>query len=62
MARVKAATARQSKATMQNACFWLAMRPELTDLTVAVDLVKVLFDMTDDEVAKRIATVKQMVR
>lgn len=62
MARPKTAAPRQSKATMQNACFWLAMRPEGTDLAVAVDLVKVLFDMTGDEVAERIATIKQMVR
>ena len=62
MGRPKAAAPRQSKATMQNACFWLAMRPEGTDLSVAVDLVKVLFDMSGDEVEKRIATVKQMVR
>lgn len=62
MARVKASGPRQQKATMQNACFWLAMRPDGTDLAVAIDLVKVLFDMSGDEVAKRIATVKQMVR
>jgi len=62
MARPKAAAPRHTKATMQNACFWLAMRPEGTDLSVAVDLVKFLFDMSGDEVAKRIATVKQMAR
>lgn len=62
MARAKATAPRQSKATMQNACFWLATRPDGTDLSVAGDLVKFLFDMTGDEVAKRIATVKQMVR
>lgn len=62
MARAKNAAPRQSKATMQNACFWLAMRPDGTDLSVAVELVKVLFDMTGDEVLKRIATIKQMAR
>lgn len=62
MARAKAATPRQSKATIQNACFWLAMRPEGTDLSSAVELVKVLFDMTGDEVARRVETIKQMAR
>ena len=62
MARAKSAVPRQSKATMQNACFWLAMRPEGTDIAVAVDLVKVLFDMTGDEVLKRVNTIQQMAR
>jgi len=62
MSRAKADKVRQSKATMQNACFWLAMRPEGTDISVAVELVKVLFDMTGDEVAKRISVIQQMSR
>lgn len=51
-----------TKATLQNACFWLAMRPEGAEIDLSVDMAALLFSKTRDDILKRIATIKQMVR
>lgn len=62
MAREKSATAVASKATLQNACWWLASRPDGTDVSLAVDLIALLFSKTRDDILKRVAVIQQMAR
>lgn len=51
-----------TKATLQNACFWLAMRPEGAEIDLCVDMAALLFSKTRDEILKRVNTVKLMAR
>lgn len=48
--------------TLQNACYWLAMRPEDADISAAVQLTSLLFQKSESEIRKRIAMIQQMAR
>ena len=60
MAREAKTPSPPNKATLQNACFWLAMRPEGTDIDLAVTMTALLFVKTEHDIRKRISVIKQM--